>query len=263
MGVLRMEINGEPATPEQVRSAQTYGHFTSMQVRDGAVAGWRHHLRRLADSSQELFGRPLEPGRVAELVRSALRDMPAAVSVRVNVFARSGVPVQPVDPDLLVIVAGPETSEPGPPMRVRSIGYERDLAHLKHYDFLGVLHRRRQAQAAGFDDVLFVDRRGRISEGSIWNIAFWDGERVVWPEADMLCGITMQVLAEGLDRIGVPQVQRPVLLDELPALRAAFATNSVCPAQPIGSIDDVAFSGTGDADPLSSAWAAVPAEPLG
>ena len=121
-----------------------------------AVAGWRHHLRRLADSSQELFGRPLEPGRVAELVRSALRDMPAAVSVRVNVFARSGVPVQPVDPDLLVIVAGPETSEPGPPMRVRSIGYERDLAHLKHYDFLGVLWpgMRTQNGLAGATDAL-------------------------------------------------------------------------------------------------------------
>ena len=48
-----MEINGEPATPEQVRSAQTYGHFTSMQVRDGAVAGEAPRQAALARAERE------------------------------------------------------------------------------------------------------------------------------------------------------------------------------------------------------------------
>ncbi|WP_344838216.1 aminotransferase class IV [Nonomuraea dietziae] len=41
----------------------------------------------------------------------------------------------------------------------------------------------RQAVAQGFDDAAFVDRQGRLSEATIWNLAFWDGAAVVWPEA--------------------------------------------------------------------------------
>ena len=37
-----MDLNGVPATLDQMKALAltNYGHFTSMQVRDGAVAGW-------------------------------------------------------------------------------------------------------------------------------------------------------------------------------------------------------------------------------
>ena len=37
-----------------------YGHFTSMQVRNGAVQGRELHVRRLEDATQALFGTPLD-----------------------------------------------------------------------------------------------------------------------------------------------------------------------------------------------------------
>ena len=37
-------------------------------------------------------------------------------------------------------------------------------------------------------DAAFIDRQGRLSEGSIWNLAVWDGTAVVWPVAEMLGG---------------------------------------------------------------------------
>lgn len=262
MGVLRAEVNGIAADPEVWRTAQWFGHFTFMQVRGPgrAVVGWRRHLSRLSGASWELFGRAPGPELVTERVLGALRGMPEAVSLRINAFWRGGVPEEPVEPDLLITVSDPEPAEALPPLRVRIAEYERDLPHLKHVDFLGVLHRRRLARAAGFDDVLFRDRRGRISEGSLWNVAFWDGRRVVWPDAAHLPGITMQVLAEGLDRIGVPQATEPVGSGDLRGMRAAFAVNSIRPAQPIGVLDNVRLpGGTGV---LDRAAAAVPAKEI-
>ena len=52
-------------------------------------------------------------------------------------------------------------------------------------------------------DALFVTADGAISEGSIWNIGFFDGERIVWPRAPMLRGISMQLLQDGLERGGI------------------------------------------------------------
>ncbi|HEV2780576.1 MAG TPA: hypothetical protein VGX25_14390 [Actinophytocola sp.] len=62
IGVLRAEIDGTPATVDQLhRMAVTnYGHFTSMQVRGGAVRGIDPHVRRWEESSPELFGQAVD-----------------------------------------------------------------------------------------------------------------------------------------------------------------------------------------------------------
>jgi branched-subunit amino acid aminotransferase/4-amino-4-deoxychorismate lyase len=76
---------------------------------------------------------------------------------------------------------------------------------VKHVGEVAKTYYLRQAVGQGFDDAAFVDRRGRLSEGSIWNLAFWDGTTVVWPAADILDGTTMGIVRRQLDRLGVAQ----------------------------------------------------------
>ena len=260
--MLKAEIDGAPATAEMLLrpAVHNYGHMTSMQVRNGHVRGLSLHVERLRAASRELFGRPLEG--VTEHLRTALEGTPDAVSVRINVFS-DGEPGGPADSHVLITVGPPAPDEPEEPLRVCSARYDRDLPHLKHVGTLGLIHQRRLAFEAGFDDVLFVDGRDCVSEGSIWNVGFFDGERIVWPEAPMLSGITEQLLRIGFARAGVPTEVRPVRLDALGGMRAAFAANSICPAQPIRSVDDVVFAGD-DRLPglLARAWDAVPPEPV-
>ncbi|MFI1395957.1 aminotransferase class IV [Streptomyces sp. NPDC020681] len=262
--VLHIEINGRPAGVEDVHRAATwnYGHFTSLQVRDGAVRGLELHLRRLEGASRALFGEGVESdgARIRELIRHALGDVHAA-SVRVTVVPRVGAPSAT---DVMVSVSDPVPEAPRPALRVRTVTYERELPHLKHVATMGLTYHRLQAQEAGFDDVLFVGRDGFLREGSVWNVAFWDGEQVVWPEADVLPGITMQVLRTALTGIGVPWSARRLTADDLPMLRAAAATNSHCPSQPLASIDTVDFPADGGAlaDVLNSAWAEVSWDPV-
>lgn len=100
---------------------------------------------------------------------------------------------------------------------------------MKHVGEVAKTYLLRRATAEGFDDAAFVDRRGRLSEATIWNLAFWDGDAVVWPEAEVLRGVTMQILRRQLDRLGVPQREKEVTLADLPALSGAGLPRAPAP----------------------------------
>ncbi|GAB7050478.1 aminotransferase class IV family protein [Catenuloplanes indicus] len=259
-------IDGAEATAEQLRALAltNYGHFTSLQVRAGAVHGLTYHLERLDRQSHALFGRGLDGTRVRGLLRDALTGTPDA-SVRVTVFSGEGrrpSAVAPAEPHVLVTVDPPIPPLTSPP-RVRTVPYERDLPEVKHVATFGLTWHWRRAQAEGFDDALFVDRNGLISEGTVWNAGFSDGDRVIWPAAGMLRGVSMRLLMDGLDRLGVPWEVRPVPLADVSRYRFAFASNSITPVRPLAAIDERGFA-PDDAltELLESAYRAIPAEPL-
>jgi branched-subunit amino acid aminotransferase/4-amino-4-deoxychorismate lyase len=141
----------------------------------------------------------------------------------------------------MVSVDEPVDDAARPPLRVQTVQYERELPHLKHLATLGLTFHRLQARHAGFDDVLFAGRDGSLLEGSGWNIAFWDGAQIVWPDGPVLAGVIMQVLRLGLQRLGVPDTIRKMTRESLDEMTAAAATNSHCPAQPIAAIDQTTF----------------------
>jgi branched-subunit amino acid aminotransferase/4-amino-4-deoxychorismate lyase len=89
---------------------------------------------------------------------------------------------------------------------------------------------------------LFVDAADAISEASVWNIGFFDGNGVVWPDAPALAGISMQLLQAGLQRRSVPTSSRRITCADSATFRSAFLTNSSCAVQPIAAIDGVHFT---------------------
>lgn len=207
----------------------TYSHFSSMQVRAGRVRGLALHLERLDTASMELFG--LEPSRVRQHLAEVVRVAPDS-SVRVSVLDGPRVLIHATDP-----------VEPGTtPRRLRSVEYERDLPGLKHNATLGLGYHARQASLAGYDDALFHDRHGMVSEASIWNTCFVDGDTVVWPSAPALPGIMMRLITEGLRRAGIRSEHRAIPLDQVRRYDAAYLTNSIDPALPVRSIDEHSYA---------------------
>jgi 4-amino-4-deoxychorismate lyase len=242
----RIEINGAPASVEDLRLlVQTnYGHFSAMQVTDGCVRGLGLHLDRMQRATRELFATPIERERVRDCLRHAIAGSRAPLSVRVNIFSRAlnrNRPVEPVTADILVMTA-PSPPSRSEPLRVKSFTYVRELPAIKHVGTFPLFHYRRVAQQAGFDDAVFVDGAGCISEGSIWNIGFFDGTGIVWPAAAQLAGVSMQLLQAGLARNGVSSATRRVALAEIGTFRAAFFTNSSVSVRAIASIDATEFT---------------------
>ncbi|MGW0201908.1 aminotransferase class IV family protein [Nonomuraea sp. NPDC003201] len=233
--------NGHPATAEELAplAFAGYAHFTAMQVREGRVRGLDLHLERLRRASMELFGRAVPDDRVRSYLRAALRAGPADVSLTATVYSPAGeFTVAEGEPEVLVRT-GPAASGPAGPLTLAAVEHERFLPAVKHVGEVAKTYVLRQAAGQGFDDAAFLDRRGRLSEGSIWNLAFWDGTAVVWPVAEMLTGTTMAVVRRRLDRLGVPQRAQEITLADLPALAGAVVMNSWTPGVPVHRIGSV------------------------
>ena len=257
----RLLLNGRtPMIGELAFLAQVnYGHFTTMQVRDRRARGFGMHLQRLLKSTRELFGSDLDVDQVRTQVRQLLDDEP--ISLRITVFSRAldrARPEIPVAADVL-IATSPARTPRNAPLRVQAMRHERTLPHIKHIGMFDLLHLFRQARIEGFDDVVLTTTAGEIAEGSTWNIGFWDGQRIVWPSAPGLRGITMQLLDRGLREQGIETVTGPILRDHLAGFRSAFMVNSGSVGPLIASIDAQRFD-VSDKLPslLALAWESQP-----
>ncbi len=226
----RLFCNGMPAdAPALAAALVNYGHFTSLQVRGGAVQGWARHVRRLQQASGELFDAVLDAQQLREWLKEALVQCGVDdASVRITVFSRAfdfRQPLRAVPVDVLVAVSAP-AHMPATARAVLPVRHVRVLPHLKHVATFDLFHHRRQAMQAGFDDALFFDDAGRVSEGTTWNLALWDGAQVVWPQAAALRGITEQLLMAALAQAGQAQCQQEVGVAALAGYRGAVAGNA-------------------------------------
>ncbi|WP_305805519.1 aminotransferase class IV family protein [Stenotrophomonas sp. YIM B06876] len=240
----RIFCNGYEATAEALAAALTnYGHFTSMQVRGSAVQGLDLHLQRLQQGTQALFSSGLDEAQLRGWLRAALAACGVVdASLRITVLSRQfdfRQPLSPVPVDVLVSVAAPVP----PADRARalcSVAYSREMPHLKHLGTFALFQHRRQALQAGYDDAVFVDGDGHVSEGTTWNLALWDGRRVHWPQAPALRGTTEQLLMDGLASQGGAQTRSEVALAALDQFSGAIACNSAG-IWPISRIDRQPF----------------------
>jgi branched-subunit amino acid aminotransferase/4-amino-4-deoxychorismate lyase len=261
-----LRIDGEPARWEDLAhlAVSNYGAYTSLRVVRGAARGLDLHLERLQGAATELFGAPLAEERLRTLMRRATSGR-ADCWLRVSLFARELGPRTPDwsgPPQVLTSV-----SPPPPPIadsiRLVVQSYSREAAHLKHASTFGLVRARRQARASGFDDALFVGDDGCVTEGSLWNIGFWDDEQVVWPQGAQLAGVGQALLRRGLGSVELAQTVRPVRLSDLCQFSGAFICNSATPACPVTAIGDQPFPTPADLmERLDRAWASNPLQSI-
>jgi branched-subunit amino acid aminotransferase/4-amino-4-deoxychorismate lyase len=234
MDITRIEINGGPATVDQLAypAIANYGHFTTMQVRGGAVRGLSLHLARLDSATRELFGTGLDGELVRARVRHALGAGAPDASVRIGVF-------QPDSDELpsMMVVVRPPREPSAAPQRLTAVTYQRPVAHIKHAGTFGQIYHGQAAERAGFDDALLTGPGGVIAEGAVTNIGFFDGNVAIWPSVPALAGITMQLVTRALAERGIPSRHDIVRIADLPSFRSAFVTNSLG-VVPVERVDD-------------------------
>jgi branched-subunit amino acid aminotransferase/4-amino-4-deoxychorismate lyase len=231
-----VEIDGREVSAESLWStASSFGHFTAMQVRGRRTRGLALHLDRLEAANRELFDTGLDGERIRSLIRQALRDVEDA-SVRVYVFEAA--------PEPAIMVTVKEPGGISTQQRLQSVRYQRPDAHIKHLA-TGQAFYGRRAQRNGFDDALLTAADGLISETAIANIGFLDESGVVWPEAPLLRGITMQLLERQLPELGVPMKRAPVRLHDIASFAGVFVTNARGVAA-VSGIDDTGLPAAPD-----------------
>ncbi len=259
-----MELNGAAATLDAVKALAltNFGHFTSMLVDDFKVRGLSLHMRRLARDCAAIFGVDLDTDRVQHHVRHALRDNQGQIVTRITIYDPAldlGTIGSDADPHVLVTT---RTAGRGPakPMRLQAAAYRREIPAVKHIGLFGAMQRRRAAQREGFDDVLFLNPDGTISEIATSNIGFVRDGQIVWPRSEYLSGITMNLLQQGLDE---PIVSEPLTLSDLAGMEAAFATNAATGIRAVTAVDGTEWSGEHKSlTQLRELYADIPSERL-
>lgn len=270
--------------PGSVEDPVAVGHFTTMQMRGGKVQGRDLHLLRLRQASDDLWGVRTDEGMLRRAIQEgSVRAGPMA-DCTLRVCVRPGAPGVPpgggsaarplfsdhgAEPAVgahrpLCVEVGIEPARvvPTAPLRVRSHRGLRDRPLVKHLALDAQYAMLRDAQAAGYDDVLLVAPDGHIAEGSFWTVVFWDGGAVTWPQAPALAGVTCRLLQRALEDAGIPQQRVPMVLGELAGQRAAFAVNS-SGIRGIDSIDRHVLPGdAGFGTMLRALLAAVPWDDL-
>ncbi len=249
IGSLNVEIDGRAVSPEVASStASAFGHFTAMQVRGGRTRGLALHLSRLEGANRELFDAGFDGERVRVLIRHALGETEDA-SVRVYCFEG--------DPDPAVMVTVKEPGGVHSPQRLRSVRYQRPDAHLKHLATSQAYYSR-LARDEGFDDALLTGDGGTVSESATANIGFFDHSGVVWPDAPLLHGITMQLLERSLPDLGVSSRRESVRLRDIPSFEGAFLSYARGIAV-VSGVDDTSLPERAERmKTLAGAYASVP-----
>lgn len=265
-GAVELSVDGAPATPDDLAHVAlvNYGAYTSFRVEQGGVRGLDLQLARLEAEAVELFGEAVGEPRLRDLMRGAVAGRDACW-LRVSLFSPE---ISPRTPDWqgvprVMIALSPPPPPFADPPRLQLQTYAREAPHLKHVATFGLIRARRLARAAGFDDALFVDDGGNVSEGSLWNIGFVSDDEVIWPQAPMLAGVAQALVQRGLGEVGLTGRTTPVQAGELAGFDVAFLCNSATPACAIAAIGDHAFTTPpGLIGRLQDAWASNPIQPL-
>ncbi len=126
------------------------------------------------------------------------------------------------------------------------------LCRAKTTNLLGNVVAGLAAQDQGATEALLYDESGRVTEGMHSTFFAVDAGRLVTTPlgANVLPGITREVVLEIARALGIETVERSVARGELPAMQELFFTGTLSEIQPIVAVDGTAV-GDGRPGPLA------------
>lgn len=222
-----------------------YGVFDFLRTYNGRPFKLREHIARLAQSAA-LIGMdelPWSEKDISAIVNETLaRNTYPEANIRIVITGGDSVDfITPEErPRLLVLVT---EARPLPNSwyedgaAIITVDEERYLPMAKSINYIPAIIALKKARKAGAIEALYVDRRGRLLEGTTTNIFAFHGDQLITPSAGILPGITRGVILELV--AGVYEVcQRDMTRADLLAADELFLTASNKEVVPVVRVDD-------------------------
>lgn len=228
------------------------GVYEVCEVRGGRLIDERLHMKRLAFSLSELrIAMPMSPASLSVVLHEVVRrnrvrwgivylQITRGVSRRDHAFPPAGTaPAIVVTARNLDLAGAEKMAADG--VAVISVPENRwQRVDIKSVSLLPNVLAKQAAREQGAREAWFVDRNGRVTEGSSSNawIVTRDG-KVVTRQADhaILKGITRTVLLEAIAAQELKLEERAFTLEEAYAAREAFITSASQIVLPVVKID--------------------------
>jgi branched-chain amino acid aminotransferase len=232
------------------------GLFETMRAADGKVLRRDWHLERLRDGAAVLglTGLPpegeLSDALAATLAENGLADAVLRMTVSRGAAARGLLPPEDISPTVVIAAAPPPPSLP-PAIAITATSACRDeaspLSRCKTLNYLPNILARREAEAAGANEALLLNTKGRIAEAAIANLFIVDsGDVVATPPVSegALPGTMRRAVLEAMACI-----ERALTIEDLATAAEAFLSNSLG-IRPLVSLDGKPI-GTGEPGPVT------------
>ncbi len=206
---------------------------------------WDRHLLRMRKGA-EVLGIPFPYARDMEraIEKAVLASQVSDAYIKISLLSQGssvfyeyphGASIlvvvrqyQPTDDLIKAHVSSFRRNSMSPILRVKSLNYLESIL------------ARREARRLGFDEAIFLNEKGEITEGSASNI-FWLKDRALFTpslECGLLSGVIRGVVIDIAREIGIRIGEGHFDLDNLTSSQCAFFTNSLVGAVPISQIDE-------------------------
>lgn len=227
------------------------GVFDTALAVDGRLVFEAAHVARLAAATQAL-GFTIAPERIIEAMRAVAGGAGGLAAVRTTVTRGSGprglAPPPEPRPVLWASAAPLPPALPFATLTLHETNIRRNdtspAARWKTLGYLDAVLAAGEARAAGFDEALFRNTRGRIACAGTGNLFAVIGPRLVTPSLSegVLAGIVRAELLALAPTLGFVVEERPLERDEGLAAEAVFLTNSLRGIAPVRAIGARTFA---------------------
>ncbi len=229
------------------------GVYELCELREGRIVDERRHLARLRRSLDELrIAMPMSPAALMVVMRECIarnrvRDGIVYLQVTRGVARRDhGFPPPDTRPSVVVTArgidfAGNERAAAAGIAVVTVPDNRWERVDIKSISLLPNVLAKQTARERGAKEAWFVDRDGRVTEGSSSNafIVTKAGKVVTRPaDKGVLRGITRTVLIDVLRAERLELEERPFTVEEAYGAREAFLTSASQVVMPVVRIDD-------------------------
>jgi branched-chain amino acid aminotransferase len=252
-------INGrraDPAGPHVSAFDRGYmradGLFETLRSYDGKAGCLERHMARLRRGAAVL-GIPVPDDirvTVADAARAAAAEGWADAAVRLSLSRGVGdltmVPKPGVQPTV-VVTATPLSVQASAPLYEKGIALhvaagtrneQSVTSGVKTLGYAEAVIAFNAAVAAGFDEALFLDTEGHVSEATTANIFAVKGGGLLTPPltCGILAGITRELVLEIAAREQIAAAEHVMRMDDLHAADEVFITSSVRELMPVTRI---------------------------
>ncbi len=230
------------------------GVFETMRAREENIPLLSRHLRRLSRGLKVLgFTRSISFLSIRQSIRQLLKvNRLKNARARVMIWQKGGrrhcaIICEPIKP-----LTARQHSKGFKVMLVN--GHRRKTSvPIKSLDYAIFRDSFQKARAEGFDEALFLNRKGELIEGSRTNI-FWVQDDVLWTPpitSGCLPGVTRQAVIECARKLGLRCVIRPAAAGRLREADEAFVTSAILGVVPLTRVGEGKI-GNGNPGPITA-----------
>ena len=240
-------INGNRVYDELPLRSLFYGEgvFETFRYKSGLPVHFDKHMKRLEEGAEVLH---LEmPGKdyiTALIDQSAGKAGISDLYVKLCILSEGSNSFYEISQGSQVLILVREYQRPKDIIKAGICSFNRNssspILKIKSFNYLENIIARREAMVKGFDEALFLNERGNITEGSAGNIFWYKAGTLYTPsvECGILPGTTREILLEIKDNLGLRIEEGGYSLGELISSEFAFFTNSLIGSVPVSQIDN-------------------------